>query len=196
VGEGAPESLDELLESRGLAPGIGDLMRCAVVSVLALPETRRLEAEAALTGAEAAVLRDGGFDLAAPPEADGPLARGVARFASLIATSLSTAEAAERLRVNPSRIRQRLGEGSLYGFKLADDWKIPTFQFTDEGLVPGIGQVVRSLPNDLHPVAVATWFETPNPDLVDEASGSALTPSQWLRLGSSPTVAAELALHL
>lgn len=196
LGEEAPPSLDELLESRGLAPGIGALMRCTVASVLALPETRRLEAEAALTGAEAEVLRDGAFDLSEPPEADGPLARGVARFASLIATSLSTVEASERLRVNPSRIRQRLGEGSLFGFKLADDWKVPAFQFADDGLVPGIGQVVSSLPNDLHPVAVATWFETPNPDLVDEASGSALTPLQWLRLGLSPEVVAELAVHL
>jgi hypothetical protein len=47
-----------------------------------------------------------------PEQADDPLSQTIVDYVALIETSLSTAEAARMLRVDVSRIRQRLRERS------------------------------------------------------------------------------------
>jgi hypothetical protein len=74
-----------------------------------------------LTAAEIEALREGGFPLEGEDLGeDDPLARTAAEYAALVQTSLTTAAAAARLRVEPSRIRQRLTERppTLYGIRL------------------------------------------------------------------------------
>jgi hypothetical protein len=69
-----------------------------------------------LTTAEADVLLRGGFALdQLPLDATHPIVRSAAAYAALLGSSLSVAKAAERLGVEGSRIRQRLGERTLYG---------------------------------------------------------------------------------
>ena len=82
--------------------------------------------------------------------------REAAAFAELQASSLRVEQAAERLHVNASRIRQRLAEGSLYGFKDAHAWLVPTFQFQGEGLVAGLDRVLKRLPRDVAALAVVS----------------------------------------
>lgn len=196
LGPAAPQTLAELLESRGVDTGIEVLVKSVIEALIALPETRRLDAGTALTEAEAAVLRQGGFELEVQGQGEGPLARGAVRFAALIGSSLTTPQAAQRLRVNASRVRQRLAERSLYGFKVGGDWRVPLFQFGDYGLVPGIDKVTGALPTDLHPVAVATWFISPSPDLTEETSGQPQSPIEWLGSGNDPEVVSALAAGL
>jgi hypothetical protein len=157
-----------------------------------------VEGEASLlTEAEEAELARGGVEPATRGEAQLVSARAEAGFQSLRTTSLSVVEAAQLLGVNASRIRQRLAERSLYGFKDRNIWRLPAFQFFKQGLVPGIEGVVRKVPPDMSPVAVARWFNSPNPDLCtrddDERS---LTPLRWLLAGNPPEAAAELAAAL
>lgn len=116
----------------------------------------------------------------------------------LRATGLTTHEAAKRLNVNDSRVRQRLAKRSLYGIKAGDEWRLPAFQFARTGLVPGIDRVLPRLPSRLSPIAVYRWLHTPNPDLDDgsEEQGRTLTPLQWLQTGGDPEVVAELAAGL
>ena len=144
-----------------------------------------------LTAEEQAILRDGGFDLPPlPRDETHPVARTAAAYAALLASSLSVAEAAERLGVNESRVRQRLGERSLYGVKTSREWRLPRFQFEEHGTVSGLARVLQRLAPDLHPLAVTTWFLTPDPDLAIGADETAVSPREWLR-GGHPVAAVE-----
>lgn len=161
----------------------------------------RDDVRADLTEAEAEALKRGGFEL--EPENLGPedpLARTAAEFAALLKQSLPTTAAAERLGVDPSRIRQRLTSQppSLYGIRLESGWVIPEFQFEGDMLIPGIGEVAAQLDPELHPVAVYRWFMTPNPDLIIEEGEESrvLSPRDWLRSGLPVKSVAELAADL
>lgn len=159
-----------------------------------------------LTESEAEALRRGGFVLE-PTElgAEDPLVQTAAEFAALLKESLPTAAAAERLGVDPSRIRQRLTSEppSLYGIRLESGWVVPQFQLNGESpgtqLIPGIPEVVARLDPELHPVSVYRWFTLPCSDLVLEREGEEprwLSPRDWLRLGLPVQPVAELAANL
>lgn len=147
------------------------------------------------TEAEEAALASVGFPVGAPLNPK-PLARRAAHFERLRRTSLTTEEAAKRLHVNTSRIRQRLTAKppQLYGIRQGSEWRLPVFQFGKSGLVPNIEMVIANLPSDLDPVAVESWFRSPHVDLVHR--GKRLSPLDWLSLGLAAQPLAELVEHL
>jgi hypothetical protein len=124
----------------------------------------------------------------------GVAARTAAEYAALLTTALSVSNAAALLHVDESRVRQRLTKGTLYGKKTGGNWRLPKFQFTSEGQVPGIDQVLLVFPSTLHPVAVQRWFTTPIPDL--EVDGATMSPVDWLAAGGSPAPLIEIARDL
>lgn len=163
-----------------------------------------------LPAEEARLLEEGGFDLAALHSSDDdPLALTVAEMAALLETSLTTTEAAGRLGVDASRIRQRLTSepSTLYGVRLDDGWRLPLFQFASpgegeiragDGLLPGWAQVAAAVPEGLHPVALQRWLVTPNAELTPrglELEGP-VSPKDWLRLGQGPEAVADLVRQL
>lgn len=141
-----------------------------------------------LSRGEAEAMGEGGLDLSPPSlEEPDPLARTAARYAALLASSLTTAEAAGLLGVSEGRVRQRLGKRTLYGVKAGRENRLPAFQFEGGGEVPGLGTVVRALRPGAHPVAVATFFASPNPDLyLDEEEDQPISPRDWLLSGGDP----------
>ncbi len=150
-----------------------------------------------LPAPEVAALRRGGFELApVTAESSNALARTAAEYAVLCGTSLSAGETAQKLGVDPSRVRQLLAARKIYGLQMRGAWKIPVFQFDGDRLLPGLEEVIPVLPEDLHPVAIYHWFTTPNPDLVPGGSEQGLSPREWLLSGHSPKVVAELASDL
>ncbi|HXK23250.1 MAG TPA: DNA-binding protein [Myxococcota bacterium] len=151
-----------------------------------------------LNAEQVELLERGGFELDRLEFGlEDPIARTAFEYAVLRATALTTQQAAKRLGVNDSRVRQRLSERALYGIKVGDEWRLLVFQFARKGLVPGIERVFPVLPKSLNPVAVYRWFHMPNPDLEErEGQGRALTPLQWLQSGNDPDVVAELAAGL
>ena len=153
-----------------------------------------------LTSIEARILEEGGFELGGEDLGkNDPLARTAAELAVLLADALTTATAAKKLGVEPSRIRQRLTADppTLYGIRLDSGWRLPTFQFDENGLLPGFAEVVAALDPELHPTAVSGWFTAPNPDLVARGLDERpLAPRDWLRLGFPPATLAELAADL
>lgn len=152
---------------------------------------------AGLTAAEQAALAEGGVEPVSDEVFRIVSARDAAAREQLRATSLSVEQASRRLGVNTSRVRQRLAERSLYGFKEGSTWVLPSFQFLGKGLVPGIDVVLRSLPPDIGPLGVVQWFSIPNPDLYTrDDEERAQTPLQWLLAGNPPGPAAELAAYL
>lgn len=188
-----------LLEERAISATpsrFDDLVAAAIrrmPRVLFRPDARR-----DLTDEEAALLKEGGLDLEARPFPSGsPLDQGAAEFAALVTTGLTTAATARVLSVNDSRIRQRLTQQppTLYGIRLDGEWRIPSFQFDGDRLLPGLGEVLARLDPDLHPLAVYRWFVAPHPDLLpaEEGGDEPLSPRDWLRGGHPPAAVAELA---
>ena len=149
-----------------------------------------------LTEAEDAALARGGVEPVSDDELRLVDAQAVAAYQQLRAESLTVDQAARRLGVNTSRVRQRLAAGSLYGLKDGNAWLLPEFQFVANGLVPGIEVVLRKLPRDISPLAMARWLARPNPDLRTRNEERPLSPRQWLLEGNAPEPAAELAAAL
>jgi len=183
--EVAPEALDPLVKE-----AVARLQRTLY----------RQDPREDLTAREAEILERGGFSL--EPDAldeDDPLVQTVAEYAALLKSSLSTVEAARKLGVDPSRIRQRLTTTppTLYGIRIGTSWFIPELQFDGGELVRGFGEVVSCLDPALHPVAVFRWFTTPNADLAPEALGGRnLSPRDWLRMGLPVEPISEMASNL
>ena len=149
----------------------------------------------ALTVGEVDALNSVGLSTApwaASPERD-PLIRTIADYMALLETSLTTAEAARYLKVDVSRIRQRLRERSLYGIDYDGERRLPRFQFERKHVLPGLREVISALPEALNPLDVAEWFLAPNPDLELEDEDAPLSPREWLLRGERVEAAVKLA---
>lgn len=121
----------------------------------------------------------------------GPIAGLAATHAEVVSQSTTVSALAERLGVDPSRVRQRIYARSLYAFKHRGGWLIPNFQLEPHRVIHGVEGVVWKLSPTLHPVAVSRWFTTPNVDLV--VADKAVSPIAWLSIGGKPEVVAALA---
>ena len=183
---------------RGLAPTAPETLNAALRQVLdAMPTMLYGEPLRELTEAEREVLINGGVRLDAEPQGD-PLAATTAQFAALVSTSLTTKEAAKRLGVPESRIRQMIARRTLYSVLLNSRRRIPAFQFAQRGgLVPNIAKVNAALPEDLHPVEVQAWYTQPHTDLfLGDDVDARVSPLDWLRSGGEVNRAAQLARWL
>ena len=119
------------------------------------------------------------------------------KYVALLASALTTREAARLLEVSESRIRQRLSEGTLYGVKAGRENRLPAFQFEGGGEVPGIAEVLTRMDRSVHPVAVLNWFALPNPDLyLDEGEARPVSPRHWLLSGGDPEIPGRLVEEL
>ncbi len=192
-------AVQQVLESHGVRASEEEVARAMEAALVAsgfqlpYPDPRLL-----LDAEQTELLERGGFELDRLDFGlDDPIARTAFEYAILRATALTTHQAAERLDVNDSRVRQRLANRTLYGIKVDEEWRLPTFQFSRDGLVPGIDRVLARLPASWSPVAVYRWFHMPNAALEDSAGqGRPLTPLQWLQTGNDPDAVAELASEL
>lgn len=191
-------SAEELLKARGITMSMEQLFELMIEQVRQLPELRRQSSSGMPTEKVRERLRDTGLTFEPYDGDEDPVATSIARYSELLASSLSTKAAAARLDVGASRVRQLLNATppGLYGFKDANDsWKIPRFQFGQDGLVRGMKEVLRVLNSDLHPLELATWFRTPNPDLLDE-EGRTLSPLQWLGMGEDIEAVVDIAKRI
>jgi hypothetical protein len=112
-----------------------------------------------------------------------PLIQSEAQYMALLEESLSAADAAKLLRVDVSRVRQRLRERSLFGIEYEGSWRLPRFQFERRLVIPGLAQVLKELPPDLFPLDVVDWFLLPEPDLRLEDDTAPQSPRAWLMSG-------------
>jgi hypothetical protein len=128
-----------------------------------------------------------------PDEVD-TRARAVAAQAVLRDSALTVTDAAATLKVDTSRIRHRLAAGRLVGWKDRGGWRLPAWQFTGSGVLPGLEIVLAAMPNDQPPLVVAAFMTTPQEDL--QLGGVPGTPRQWLLAGGDPDKVASLAAVL
>ena len=122
-----------------------------------------------------------------------PLTRSITDYMALLETSYSTSEAASYLKVDASRVRQRLREHSLFGIDYDGEKRLPRFQFERKQVLPGIREVIAALPAELNPLDVAEWFLSPNPDLEIDAREMPLSPREWLLKGHAVEAVIKLA---
>jgi hypothetical protein len=122
-----------------------------------------------------------------------PLMQSIADYMALIETSYTTSEAADYLKLDISRIRQRLRERSLFGLEYDGERRLPRFQFERKQVLPGLREVIGALPRDLHPLDVAEWFLLRNPDLEDADQPEPLSPREWLLRGNPVAAVVVLA---
>ena len=116
-----------------------------------------------------------------------------AEYGQLVASADSAARVAERLGVKASRVRQRVGDRSLYAIETSGGRVFPRFQFAGDRTLPGLDRVLGALDPDAHPVAVARFFLTPTPDLESDLVDGAVSPRDWLLAGLPAEPVAELA---
>lgn len=87
------------------------------------------------------------------------------------------------LGISSSRVRQKRLAGELWAMPDGQGWLFPMVQFeTDDKGGPcrevrGLGQVFKALPAGIHPVAIAGFLRTPQPDLFHDRP---MTPVEWL----------------
>jgi hypothetical protein len=88
-----------------------------------------------------------------------------------------------------------LAARQLLGIRRADGWRLPAWQFGIDGHpLPGLEQVVRTLPADLHPVVIARFFATPAPEL--RMGRRLVSPREWLAGGGEPSAVVALTRDL
>lgn len=143
-----------------------------------------MSVESSLSSGEIDALKVVGYTASAVAPVAGeldPLTATTADYLALLSTSLTVADAATRLNVDRSRIRQRLRARSLFGIEQNGEWRLPLFQFERDQPLPGLGDVLLALPADLTALDVAEWFIVPNLDL--EQREEILSPRTWLLRG-------------
>lgn len=97
--------------------------------------------------------------------------------AQAFAESYSITQAAARLAVSTDRLEQMLAARVLYSRTVEGEVRLPRWEFTQDGLLPHLTEVISALPDGLHPSSVEGFIHTPS----DELSG--LTPIDWLAGG-------------
>ena len=172
-----------------------DALRVAIKQMSA--ETRVADPLHDLTPGEVQAIQRGGLDAAQAREGVArAFMRTAATYAELIASSYAVPSVARMLGVNESRVRQRLIKGTLYGFKVNGDWRIPAFQFYHGHPIPGIEQVFARLAPDLHPIEILNWFTSANVDLQVGEYEEPVSPREWLVAGHPVDLVAALAAEL
>lgn len=108
--------------------------------------------------------------------------------ARLLGATLGIDEVANRLGVDRSRISHRISAGTLYSFTAGSSRRrrIPAWQLTADGLLPGLDSLVKAIPRGAHPMDVSALMSTPQPELADR------TPAEHLEGGGDPRPVVEL----
>jgi hypothetical protein len=141
------------------------------------------------------ILTDVGLDLRPWEDRDiDPRAHAIAAQSVLRDAAMNVGQAAERIGVASSRIRHRISDGLLAGWKEGGSWRLPAWQFTAKGVLPGLEVLLPAVPSDQPQLAVASFMATRQDDLLIGDTPS--TPRDWLLAGGDPRRVADLASML
>lgn len=178
------ERAARLYVERGTAP----------VVLPGIPQTEALPAE------EASLLDAAGLDISeavASGESD-PAAEAVEEYMEILASSMTVQDAADMLRVDPSRIRQLIRERSMAAISEKGRYLIPQFQFAGNRLIPSFEAVYGAASPDVPLILFYRWFTQPTPDLPDgeDEQDRDLSPREWLIAGFDPAPVQRMAALL
>jgi hypothetical protein len=140
---------------------------------------------AELTAEEECILEEAGLVLSPWPEDEpDPFEESRRLFLELVTSgSFSVAEVAYNLNQPQATISSWIDERRLFAIWHEGRWKIPKFQFAEDGreLIPGIEEVNMRIPCDMHPVGVERWYRLGEADI--DGDEPSLSPLEWLISG-------------
>ncbi|MCP2331515.1 hypothetical protein G443_001785 [Actinoalloteichus cyanogriseus DSM 43889] len=141
------------------------------------------------------VLTEVGLDLSPQDPGEPDYRAGtVAAEAVLLDSALTLTEAADRLRVGIADVEARIAAGRVAGWRGRGGWRLPAWQFTEIGVLPGLAEVLDAVPDDQPDLVVAGFMMTAQATLL--VDGHPVTPRRWLLTGGAPEAVAELAALL
>jgi hypothetical protein len=186
-------AIERLTASVERNPAIAGLALALLESAAEIAEASTVRAT--LPEAEATIWRQVG----ARPEHTGALAQGRARAMAMFAdvydrSIVGDAAVAKYLKVDRSRISQRIAERSLFAVPVANERMFPRWQFVEHKIVPGLKDVLSAFQRTIHPIVLDVWMTTPDDEL--QLAGVSLSPIDWLRTGGSAAVVADFAVTL
>jgi hypothetical protein len=127
------------------------------------------------------------------PRDEGQAVAATAAVATdLVARSATVADVAARAGVSASRVRHWIAERRIVALRVGGRNLLPDWQFGADGRpLPHLAEILLALPEDLHPLSLAGFFSTPQPELAVE--GRALDAAEWLSAGGDPSAVVALA---
>ncbi len=186
----APSTVAELMNQHGLTVTEKDLV--AALDEALIGRTPRPGSATLSSAAQQFLDEHGGIPATKTPNPAADAATTTAaNMIALIETSLTGEQAAQRLSVDASTVRGRLSRKELYAIRVGRKNRLPLWQFTAEGALPHLGEVLSELPSDLHPLEVEALFTLPTADL--SINNEELSPRAWLAAGGAPAPVVELA---
>jgi hypothetical protein len=177
------DELDVLLQDRL------NLSRAEVIAALKMLPGYRTRT-GSITAEEARLLDAAG--LADDPASYSQVSiEAIANMAWLVKTAYTADEVASGLNVNTARIEQRRRARSLWAVDDNGSWTYPAMQFDviDTGgrnalkVVRHLDRILRALPTDVHPLAIAAFLLTPQQELAINDQPCAVR--DWLSSGGA-----------
>ncbi len=200
--DAVPDGLTRMFELNARFVLAADGMGLSVDGLIATLENVEIvvgDVTSSLPAAEVEALTEVGIDLAGrpgDPAGVGQLALTQARVGRFRDDALTVAEAAARVGLSTSRIRQLIGAGDLIAIPGQDGHLLPDWQFLGDAFVPALSTLgtAAGSASTVHPLALARFMTRPDVDLV--VDGRPMTPVQWLVAGGDPDRVAALAAPL
>jgi hypothetical protein len=198
IHEPVQQRLERLSELARRTGGPAELERLLDVFIGALEDYAGGHAPSPgrLTDEQEKGLTEIGVNVEVIREVTEPGAELAARETAVTSGALTAAEAAKRLSVSPTRVRQRLTSDppTLIGRRVAGgEWRLPAFQFDRGNVVAEWGsEVIAALPAGMSLGYLQALFTRPNDVLRDE-DGRPLSHIDWLAAGHDPIRLVELA---
>ena len=182
------QSVEDLFREIGIEGGIAAVANAAASFIRRHPLYSTPPSSKDLSETEIKLLQEGKFpEITAFTTLSENMTIVAGEVGVMIASALSQTKAANLLSVDESRIRQRIGKGTLYAIAGDNNKKVlPRFQFTKTGTLPGLEKVLPAINNDVHPIAIQRFFLTPSEDLYAKEMKTMLSPRDWLIARYSP----------
>lgn len=126
-------------------------------------------------------------------------AESIQEWRNFCADSLDEAGVALHLGMPVEELGQKIETGQISLYKFAGpsgNWLFPRWQFTDDGLLPHLKELISALGPDVHPLSVFGFMTGEQPDLESQTSERDYTPREWLASGHPPEPVIDIARHL
>ena len=105
-----------------------------------------------------------------------PPGRGAWR--DVFADALDVKAAAERLGVSRAAVDEMVRSGELVAVRMGGVWLLPAWQFSADGVLPGVRCVLQSWPGSC--ISLSMWARTPSGELRDRTPAQALADRDLL----------------
>ena len=104
----------------------------------------------------------------------------------LLQDALDEDDAALLLGLSREKLRENIQSRQLKLHTIAHptgDWVFPLWQFSKDGLIPHLDELIGALSPEVHPVTVCQFMTTENRDLETDTSDCCFSPREWLVRG-------------